>query len=277
MRKKFLLLLLSSAFAIIYYGCGKEDPPDPCAGVTVSITATVVNATGTGANGSISATATGGSGFLYSLNGASAQSSGNFTGLSAGTYTISAKSSDGCIGSAQFTVASTNPCAGVNITLTSVTTAATPCASPGNGSITASASGSSGFTFSLNNGTFQNSGTFSNLAPGTYSVVAKDNAGCTSAASSISVAAAPQGQLFTSVKQIIVANCISCHGSSNTQGGMNFSVDCNIVSNSARIKARAVDAAGTASQMPPPPSPALSLADRQKITEWINAGGGYNN
>jgi hypothetical protein len=27
--------------------------------------------------------------------------------------------------------------------------------------------------------------------------------------------------------------------------------------------------------MPQPPNPALSLADRQKITDWVNAGGKF--
>jgi hypothetical protein len=49
------------------------------------------------------------------------------------------------------------------------------------------------------------------------------------------------------------------------------------VANSARIKVRAVDNFNTANQMPPPPAAGLSLADRNAITSWVNAGGLYSN
>jgi cytochrome c551/c552 len=61
----------------------------------------------------------------------------------------------------------------------------------------------------------------------------------------------------------------------NAQNGINFSENCTIVQQKDRIKVRAVDQAGTANQMPQPPNPALSLADRQKITDWVNAGGKF--
>jgi len=54
-------------------------------------------------------------------------------------------------------------------------------------------------------------------------------------------------------------------------------VECTIVEQAASIKARAVDQAGTATQMPPPPRAALSVAERQKITEWVAAGGRFTN
>ena len=83
------------------------------------------------------------------------------------------------------------------------------------------------------------------------------------------------GPLFTSVRQVIQTNCVSCHNATTTNGGMNWTVDCNIVANSRRIKARAVDAHGTPTQMPPPPNAGLGAADRQKITDWIAVGGRY--
>jgi uncharacterized membrane protein len=85
------------------------------------------------------------------------------------------------------------------------------------------------------------------------------------------------GPLFLAVKQVLQTNCVSCHNNSIANGGMNWTVDCNIVANSARIKARAVDAHGTANQMPPPPNAGLSAADRQRITDWIAAGGRLTN
>jgi len=66
------------------------------------------------------------------------------------------------------TTTPTDPCTGVTIVVSTTVTAAD--AGVSNGSITATATGSSGFTFSINNGTFQASGTFSNLAAGKYTI-----------------------------------------------------------------------------------------------------------
>jgi hypothetical protein len=52
---------------------------------------------------------------------------------------------------------------------------------------------------------------------------------------------------------------------------MNWTVDCNIVANKARIKVRAVDESSM------PPGAPLSAADKKKITDWITAGGEINN
>lgn len=104
----------------------------------------------------------------------------------------------------------------------------------------------------------------------------KDANGCTQTAT-VNINQAQAGPSFTTVRTIIQANCISCHSGSNQQGGMNWTNDCNIIAHKARIKTRAVDQAGTPDQMPQPPNPPLSAADRQKIVDWINAGGGYMN
>ena len=75
------------------------------------------------------------------------------------------------------------------------------------------------------------------------------------------------GPLFTAVKTLMQANCQSCHNSSNMNGGKDWTVDCNIVANKNRIKARAVDE-GTM-----PPTGPLPQSEKDKITAWINAGG----
>jgi SprB repeat len=149
---------------------------DPCAGITVAVTTTQVNPTTGQSNGSITATATGGSGFTYSLNSGAYQATGTFSGLAAGNYTVAAKNSNGCTGTTTVALGANNPCAGVTITVT--TTQVNPTTGQSNGSITASATGGTGFTYSLNNGTFQASGTFANLAAGTYTVTAKNSNGC---------------------------------------------------------------------------------------------------
>lgn len=75
------------------------------------------------------------------------------------------------------------------------------------------------------------------------------------------------GPLFSAVKTMMQANCESCHNNAIANGGMNWTVDCNIVANKGRIKARAVDE-GTM-----PPTGSLPQSDKDKITAWINAGG----
>lgn len=175
-------VLLISLLTIVYAcskGGGGGTTPNPCSGITITVTGTVTSPASGSSNGTINASASGGSsGFTYSINGGSFQSSGNFTNLAAGSYTIIAKNTDGCTGSAAFTLTAINPCAGVTITVTGTTVNPTTTA-VSNGSINATASGSSGFTYSLNGAAFQASGNFTNLATGNYTVVAKDINGCT--------------------------------------------------------------------------------------------------
>ena len=79
------------------------------------------------------------------------------------------------------------------------------------------------------------------------------------------------GALFTDVKNLVAAKCQSCHNASNANGGINFDIECNIISNKARIKVRAVDQ-GTMPQTGP-----LQQSDKDRISNWINAGGTYTN
>lgn len=75
-----------------------------------------------------------------------------------------------------------NPCTGITVTVTATVTNVTGI-NGNNGSITASATGGSGFSFSINNGSFQSSGTFSNLTAGAYTITARNSNGCTGSAS----------------------------------------------------------------------------------------------
>ena len=435
MKKVFNLITATSLCLIfLYVGCSKSSttaptpPPNACAGITIVVTGTTTaTSTPTAANGSIVASASGSSGLTFSLNGGTAQASGTFTGLVVGSYTVTAKNAAGCNGSQTFAVTST-PCPSITVTAT-ITQTSTPTAT--NGAIAATGAGSTGFTYNLNGGafqasgsftslavgsytiiakdlngctgsnafsvtaascpvitlnttpantsgptatngsivavasgglaphtyskdwgtTFQASGTFNNLAVGTYAMVAKDFNGCLSASVSTVVAAtcptitastatantikcepnagsititasgstglmynlnggiyqvsnvfaalaagtftygvkdlnsctitgtatvnqAPAGSLFLAVKALLATNCVSCHGGPTPQSGINFTDDCTIVGQALRIKARGVDA--NPSQMPPS-GPPLSAVDKQKIIDWVNAGGKHNN
>lgn len=255
-------------------GTGNFSLISPCAGITISVSATLSHPTTQGGtNGSINTSASGGTGpYNYSLNNGAFQTSGIFNNLMAGNYTITAKDAIGCTGSTTITLTDPDPCATIVITQTINTTAHVPCTGSNNGSITSLASGGlSPYTYSLNNGAFQSSGIFNNLAAGNYTVTAKDANNCLGTANT-TVATAPAGPLFTQVRTIIQNNCAisGCH--SGTQPP-DFRIDCNIVTNRDRIQARAVN--GNPSFMPP--TGALPAVDRQKITDWINAGGQFNN
>lgn len=161
-------------------------------------------------------------------------------------------------------------CAGKTITITATPSAATPCNT--NGSIDVTATGSSGFTYKLNSGgTYQSSGSFTNLAAGDYTMYVKDAAGCEKSTAVTVVAGGAAGPHFTEVKTLVAAKCQSCHNNGLANGGMNFQVECNIITNKARIKVRAVDE-GTM-----PATGPLTQAEKDIISAWITAGGGYTN
>jgi hypothetical protein len=247
--------------------------PNPCTGVLIAVTATLTNPTAPGAtNGSIAASASGGAGsYTFNINGGTFQASGTFSNLGAGNYTISAKDANGCTGSAVFTLTAPNPCTGVTITVSNVITSNTPCQSPPTGSITVTPSGGTGpYTYRLNSGSFQSSNIFSGLAAGNYTITARDANGCTGSNNAL-VQDLPEGPLFALVRTVLQNNCVSCHNNVLAEGGMNWTVDCNIVNFKDRIRERAVN--GNPSPMPP--TGLLPASERAKITNWINAGGRF--
>jgi hypothetical protein len=284
MKKTFTFLpILSVAFFLLFLlscskGGGETTPPpaDPCAGKTIVVNATSTNATVGQTNGSIAVSATGSTGFTFSINGGSFLAVSAFNNLAAGTYTITAKDASGCTGTRSVTVAQTDPCLGRTIVVTPTPVATDKCTPTG--SVSVSASGSTGFTFSFNGGAFQASNQFNGLAAGTFPVSARDVDGCVKT-ENVTITNKPDGPLFLAVRQVINANCggggNSCHLGNGTAGGLSFTADCNIVANRVRIKARAVD--NNPSQMPPLPNPMLSAADKAKINDWIAAGGGASN
>ncbi len=273
-----LILSMCTILCVFFINaCSKSDstptpPADPCAGKTIEITGTVVNTGTAAANGSITVTATGSTGFTYSLNNGTYQASGSFTGLAAGTYNISAKDGANCITTKSFVVATTDVCIGKTLVVDGNAVASDKCSATG--SIVITATGGTGFTYSLNNGAYGAANTFPNVAAGAYTVNAKDGDGCVKSAT-LTVPALPAGTTFTSVKAVLQTNCAvpGCHTGAAAQNGLNFSDDCTIVSSWDRIKARAVDA--NPSRMPPAPNAALSTADKQKILDWIAAGHKY--
>jgi gliding motility-associated-like protein len=124
-------------------------------------------------NGSINVNVSGGaSPFSYSINNGPFQSNNIFSSLAPSTYNIRVRDNNGCIVPATATVAST-----ATAIVSAVATPATCAANNGIITITASG-GASPFTYSINNGPFQNSNVFTSLAPATYNLQVRDNNGC---------------------------------------------------------------------------------------------------
>lgn len=250
---------------------------NPCNGVTITVTLTKVDPTTGQSNGSITATATGATGCTYCLNGGAYQASGTFSGLAAGNYTVTAKSSAGCLGTASITLVAVSPCANINIVITTAIINNTPCVTPSTGQITVTATGSSGFTYNLNGGAYQASNVFSALAAGTYTVGVKDANGCTKTATA-TVGTATSGPLFAQMRNLISTRCngSGCHiGAGQNAAGYNFDSDCNIVSKWSQINNTTVLYTSGWVKMPKSPQPFFTVAEKQIVTNWINAGHRY--
>jgi hypothetical protein len=161
-----------------------------------------------------------------------------------------------------------DPCAGINYTIEF--SKSESIGSSNNGTITITAPLGDTLTYSLNNGSFQSSRFFSNLAPGNYIINIKNQKDCTDSAQTTILNYGPK---YALVKQLITGYCGPCHLNGAMDGGKNFDTDVNIVASKDRIKGRTVD--GIPSFMPQ--GGQLTAIDKQKITDWINAGGTTSN
>ena len=101
-------LLCFAAFStIVFYACkGKSDPQpvDKCGSKSVTVTATVIDASKCESNGKIIAGAKGSNGFTFQLNSGTFKSDSVFANLSQGTYTITVKDAEGCLKASTFIV-----------------------------------------------------------------------------------------------------------------------------------------------------------------------------
>lgn len=128
-----------------------------------------------GSNGAILISGKGGTGSLkYSLDNSNWQTSGSFTSLAAGNYTVYIKDSMGC--ELSFIIGVKNA-AGATIKLNSFNNIS--CSGTKDGSISVGSTGGTGTPqYSIDGTNYQTSGTFSALGAGTYVLSVKDGAGC---------------------------------------------------------------------------------------------------
>ena len=156
-----------------------------------------------------------------------------------------------------------DPCQGVQYNFVYLSYPAT--GGTNNGSIYISAPSADTVTFSVNGGNEQITGIFTNLAPGTYSIRAKNVKGCSD---TVHITIPAYGTRFAAVRQLVNGYCGPCHLGGASNGNMNFDADASIVNAWNRIQARAVT--GVPSFMPQ--GGQLTTVDKAKITDWVNAG-----
>ncbi len=177
------------------------NPPD------IVFSPTITNAGCFGScNGSINPGVSGGTGAISYTWNPGAINTSSLSGLCAGTYTLLVKDANGCTKPQQVYTVTSTP----SITATFTTTNPTAC-TVNNGSICATPSGGSGagytFTWTPVVGTNTNS-CYTNLGAGSYSLIIKDGAGCTTTLSSLITN--PTGPTLN-----INTQSVSCFGGSN--------------------------------------------------------------
>ncbi|MBM3185670.1 MAG: DNRLRE domain-containing protein [Bacteroidetes bacterium] len=145
--------------------------------------------------------ATGAGAYLWST-GATSQS---IVVSSAGSYDVTVTDPNGCS-----TTSSVNVTSSGGPTISSVTPSNPNCNNPTSGQIVISASGSGTLQYALNGGAPQNSGTFTGLSSGNYSITVTDANGCVST-SSITLTS-PQN-FSLNPGNIVSADCGSSNGS----------------------------------------------------------------
>ncbi len=158
-------------------GCQTFDTTTITNPAPITFTSNAVDETCGSADGSISIVASGGGGsFQFSIDGGTTfQSSGLFSGLSAGVYTVVIQDNFGCQITGIQTIGSTGGATISNVSTTNLT-----CFGDNSGAIAITATGGTGtLNYSIDGGTsFQASPTFNSLSGGTYNVTVQDANGC---------------------------------------------------------------------------------------------------
>lgn len=125
------------------------------------------------ADGSITVSAMGGTlPYSYSIDNATYQTGSYFT-VEADTYTVYVRDVNGCM--ATITAIVNNL---TDLTLSLVSQENVLCHGASTGSLTVQGAGTSNYTYSINGGAYQPSGTFGNLQAGTHVASVRDVSGC---------------------------------------------------------------------------------------------------
>src|SRR6202030_922044 len=103
----------------------------------------------------------------YAIDGVTFGNSGTFSNLAAGSSTVTVKDANGCTATQPVTI--TQPASALGSSISSQTNV--DCFGNSTGSVTVAGSGRTcPSTYSIDGVTFGNSGTFSNLSAGSYTI-----------------------------------------------------------------------------------------------------------
>lgn len=150
------------------------------------------------ADGTVTVTTNNGtSPFTYSIDNGTAQNSNVFSGVTAGSHTISFTDANGCIGTASVTVTS-----GPGLTVTA-TPDSTACPGASDGTITVSSNGTGPYSYSIDGGAAQPGNVFNGLTSGNHSILVTDANGCIGGVSSV----VPVGTSITGSAGFTDASC----------------------------------------------------------------------
>ncbi|MEQ9404665.1 MAG: SprB repeat-containing protein [Cyclobacteriaceae bacterium] len=263
MKIKSLILMQLIASGLFWVRCGSsvEEPVVDCSLSDLSITVAGQVNSDCGEAGSITVSASGGTGsYLFSTNGGSFQASSTLSGLFAGNYTLIVRDSDGCTAETATTLMA-EPGA-VTLSLESTNSI---CGSA-TGSITAVATGGvQPYAFSLNNGSSQSSNQFVNIANGSNTVTVLDSDGCEISAK---VVVSSGISLSSDIMPIISANCAitGCHNGSRSPDLRTSSA---VRASAFGIRSRT---SSTSNRMPPADRNPLNQSDIDKIACWVDDG-----
>jgi gliding motility-associated-like protein/uncharacterized repeat protein (TIGR01451 family) len=145
----------------------------------------VVQPTCSNGAGKITVSSPRNAGYRFSINGVDfSDSTGVFTNLLPGTYTVSVKEMGGCISGITTAVIEQNPL----VPAAPVVAVTQPACPSQTGSITITSPVGTGYTYSLDGNTFINqTGVFTSLVPATYSIYVKNADGCVSASTAATI------------------------------------------------------------------------------------------
>jgi len=220
-RKSFICALIIIVF---FNRCGNNDindlkPKVDCSTSTLELKITSVkNASNCKAiDGTIIVEATGGTApYDFNINGGIYQTSGEFSNLSQGTYTVRVKDVNNCPKFIDVVVVAPNS----DLNATSQLVADSQCLTD-DGSATINATGGqSPYSYQIDAKGFGSASTFTGLKFGQHSVIVRDANDCQKVLS-IEVPRNPTGISYTSViSPIFNANCTSsgCHGKNSSNG-----------------------------------------------------------
>ncbi|WP_185094419.1 c-type cytochrome [Marivirga tractuosa] len=262
---KFSRILLIISLFIFFGGCEYERIAGPNGDCDASsfelIIESVKNTACNEAAGEIELSVTGDIEVEYKLNDGDFTEDPVFTSLSAGNYSVQARSiSSNCV-SEQIEVTIDN-IDGLQISVAEKDNS--NCGDNTGKIIVEQQGGVEPIEYIINENEIQGSPEFTGLSNGNYTIVARDANGCEAEISGIEILS---GISFNNdIKAIISANCAisGCHNGTQSP---NFTIDNNIIQNASRIKTRT----GNGS-MPPAGRPDLSNDEIQAIACWVDDG-----